>query len=93
VRERLLDSFPVSGSILNGEDDRPGGLFMAEIAKTFADYFIRKKESKGPGYDPFLDLNMFTITMKGFALTYIYMENEDDSYYERTIDRIIEQFK
>jgi hypothetical protein len=31
--------------------------------------------------------------MKGFGMTYVYMENEDDEYYERTINAIIDQYK
>jgi AcrR family transcriptional regulator len=93
VRELLLNS------IENSETSEPpfvmnrAGLFVSEIAKTISDYFQRKGEVRDPGYDPYLEMNMFIITLKGFAMTYIYMDSVDDAYYDRIINRIIELYK
>ena len=40
-----------------------------------------------------LRLNMFLITMKGFAIKSIYSDDSDDEQNEKTINRIIELFK
>jgi len=93
VREKFLNSFIGSGSLSISAEAKPEEVFISNIVRTLSDYFVRKKERKGSDYDPFLELNMFIINMKGFALTYIYMDNCDDTYYEKTINRIIEQFK
>lgn len=69
------------------------GFSVTDIIKMLTDYFMRKKERNGPEYDPVLDMNMFIISMKGFAITYIYSDESDDIYYEKTINRIIELYK
>jgi hypothetical protein len=58
-----------------------------------SEYFMRKKDKKSAGYDPVLDLNMFIYTMEGFAMVTVYMDDVDDNYYEKTINRIIELYK
>jgi len=92
VREQFLKSFSDSSS--SGPSSEAGeDRFLTGIVKTTAEYFIRKKEHKGPGYDPEIELNMFIISLKGFAITYIYMDSENEQYYDKTIDRIIELYK
>ena len=93
VRELLLKTFVDSGSFLNSSIVNKAGIFVSEISKTITDYFIRKKEINCPDYDPYLEMNMFMITLKGFAITYIYMDKVDDIYYDKTVSRIIEIFK
>lgn len=44
-------------------------------------------------YDPYLELNMLLLTLKGFAVTYIYMAEDDDSYFNKTIETIIALYK
>ncbi len=93
VREHFLNSFLGTGSLFKSAKELRDGYFISNIMKMLTDYFMRKKEKPGPGYDPYLDLNLFIITLKGFAITYIYMEEENDEYFNKTIDHIIEQFK
>jgi len=93
VREQFLKSFLGSGSLFQPSSESSEGMFLSNIVRTISEYFIRKKEIKGEDYDPLLDLNMFIITLKGFAITYIYMNNENDQYYTKTINRIIELYK
>lgn len=69
------------------------GFSVSDIIKMLTDYFMRKKDRKGSDYDPYLDMNMFVITMKGFAITYIYSDESDNIYYEKTINSIIELYK
>jgi AcrR family transcriptional regulator len=93
VREQFLNTFLDSRSLFQAAKEDDGKLSVSSIMKIIGDYFIRKKERKGTDYDPYLDLNMFIITMKGFAITYIYMEPEDDITFNKTVNRIIEQYK
>jgi hypothetical protein len=57
-----------------------------------ADYFIRRKERIGAGYDPEIELRMFLITIKGFAVTSIYQDDGDENN-EKVLNRIIEVYK
>jgi AcrR family transcriptional regulator len=93
VREKFISSFFGKGSLSESSGGNHDVMFLSNIVKIFTDYFTRKKERIGSAYDPYLDMNMFIITMKGFGMTYVYMENEDDEYYERTINAIIDQYK
>jgi AcrR family transcriptional regulator len=92
VREQFLKSFSDTGTAGQSSESREEH-FLSGIVKTTAEYFTRKKEYKGEGYDPAIELNMFIISLKGFAITYIYMDSENEQYYEKTIDRIIEVYK
>jgi len=70
-----------------------GNDFLSILSKMISEYFMRKKDKKSAGYDPVLDLNMFIYTMEGFAMVTVYMDDVDDNYYEKTINRIIELYK
>ena len=63
------------------------------MMKMMTDYFVRKKGKLGEKYDPEADLNMFIITLKGFAITSIYTDKSDDENDEKAINMIIELFK
>jgi AcrR family transcriptional regulator len=93
VREHFLNSFLGTESLFKSAKDFRDGFYISQIMKILTEYFVRKKEIKGSDYDPFLDLNMFIITLKGFAITYIYMEEENDEYFNKTVNNIIKQFK
>jgi AcrR family transcriptional regulator len=93
VREQFLRSYVGSDSLINPSGEFKDGFFVSSIMKMISDYFFRKKEKKGPDYDPYTDLSMFILTMKGFALTYVYMENAEEKYFSETVKRIIELYK
>ncbi|NMC41616.1 MAG: TetR/AcrR family transcriptional regulator [Bacteroidales bacterium] len=57
------------------------------------EYFNRKKETKPPGYDSVLDMNMFIITLKGFALTYVFSDDRYDFRFDDVVNRIITLYK
>jgi AcrR family transcriptional regulator len=93
VRDLFMKSFAGSGSLIS-----PGtvtGLSQpaSQILKMISDYFIRRKNNVSEGYDPVVELNMFIITLKGFAMTSIYSDDSEVENNEKTIDRIIELFK
>jgi hypothetical protein len=54
------------------------------------DYFNRKKRVNGKKIDPETEINLFFITMAGFAVKSIF-SNADDN--EKAINRIIGLFK
>jgi AcrR family transcriptional regulator len=93
VRELLLKSFINTDSLKQYSLLNKSELFVSEILKTITDYFIRKKKTKGPDYDPSLEMNMFMISLKGLAISYIYMDTADDINYDKTVNRIIELYK
>jgi AcrR family transcriptional regulator len=93
VRERFLRSFARTEPLGNQTADLGKEYFVSIFMKTMTDYFLRKKEKKGPGYDPIMDLNMFILTLEGFTLTYIYMDKIEEDYINSTVKQIIEHYK
>jgi len=93
VREQFLNSFLGTESMVRSGKELKNGIFISNIMKMITEYFVRKKETRGGDYDPYLEMNMFLLTLKGFAITYIYMDEDDDAYFEKTVDNIIALYK
>ena len=93
VREQFIRSFLGRETLPGRTDPEQNEFFVAKIMKTISDYFIRKKERRGTDYDPFTDMNMFVLTLKGFALTFVYIEETDKLFLEETVNKIIETYK
>lgn len=93
VREQFLKSFVGTGSLFGSAKESKDGFFVSDIMKTITGYFLRKTQNKPEGYDPYLDLNMFILTLKGFALTYIYTNTVEDEYFDKTVESIISTYK
>ena len=93
VREQFLKSFVGSDSLEHSGTVPDLQLPASQIMRIITDYFTRKKVIMGESYDPFLELKMFLITLKGYAITSIYTDDTEDENNEMAINRIIEQFK
>jgi len=93
VREQFLKSFVGTGSLEHAGIIPGLELPASRIMGMITDYFVRKKEIRGESYDPFLELKMFLITLKGYAITSIYTDEAEERDNERAINRIIELFK
>lgn len=93
VREKLLSMFPSSGIFLQESKIFPDQALLNSIVTTLTDYFVRKKEHEAAGYDPVSELNLFVLMLKGFALSFVYMDDNDAGYHERTITDIIAKYK
>lgn len=93
VREQFLKSF--AGTDSREQSGTVPGLDLpaSQIMNMITDYFIRRKEKLGEGYDPVIELRMFLITIKGFAMTSIYADDGEDDNNEKAINRIIELYK
>lgn len=80
---------------MNSEIDgsSAGSSFISKVTRMITDYFLRKKDRKPSDYDPLLEMNMFIYTLEGFAMITVYMDEIDDSYYQKAINRIIELYK
>lgn len=46
-----------------------------------------------PDYDPSLEMELFLITLKGFAVTSVYADENAPDNNEKVLNRIIELFK
>lgn len=93
VRSRLME---ITQILIPSETDGSAGSsedFLPNILNTITGYFQRKTEMKGPGYDPDLDMNLFLLTMKGFAVTFIYNDKEDDENFNKCVDALVRNFK
>lgn len=95
VREQFLNRFLGTESPFRLAKEYKEGSFISGIMKTIADYFTRKQQSRKDNYDPWLEMNMFILTIKGFAITYVFMEpgKDDDEYFAKTVDHIISLYK
>jgi AcrR family transcriptional regulator len=90
VREQFLKAFPESDSLIHPGHEPGDNYYPLQMMKMITDYFLRKKERIGDHYDPDSEINMFLITMMGFAVMSIYSDADDN---DKAITRIIELFK
>ena len=93
VREKFLAEAAASGELPADKPTIGEMEFIPQILRMVSEYFIRKSDKQGPGYDAELEMNMFLIHLKGFAVTYIYTDEEDDKSFNRTVDRLVEIYK
>jgi AcrR family transcriptional regulator len=93
VREKLQNMFPSSDIITDENRIIPDQAFLNSIVITLTDYFVGKKKREGAGYDPFSELNLFLLMLKGFVLSFVYLDDNDDKYFEKTINDIIAKYK
>jgi AcrR family transcriptional regulator len=90
VYENLLseEKMPISVSGI------PLREFSENMIVLLAEYFARKQQSAGPDYDPTTEMLMFTNTIKGFAMTYLFAEEHyQGEYFEKMIDALIKRYK
>lgn len=80
----------ILGENLSFNDDMK---FIPHVAKLFSDYFIRKGEKMGHSYNPETEMNMFIITLKGFALTLVFSDAYNETLFNTTVNRIIQVYK
>ena len=93
VREHLLKPYQgpvnsVASIFVNGSNT-----ILAILSKMLTDFFVRKKAGKPESYDPILEMNMFIYTIEGFARNTAYLDEIDENYYDKTVNRIIELYK
>jgi AcrR family transcriptional regulator len=93
VREKLVNMFPSSSATKGENKNSSDQAFLNSIVNSLTDYFVRKKKIKGAGYDPLSELNLFILMLKGFALSFVYMDDNGDGYYEKTLNDIIAKYK
>jgi AcrR family transcriptional regulator len=93
VREKILTLATVSDKLQHSGTTIGDMEFIPQIFRMISEYFERKRDKMGKGYDPELEMNIFMIHIKGFAVTYIYTDEDDDLSFKKTTDRIIEIYK
>jgi AcrR family transcriptional regulator len=90
VRDKFLVAFPESDSLIHPGHEPGDNYYPLQMMKMIADYFLRKRDRIGEQYDPDSEINMFLITIIGFAVKSIYSDADDN---DKAINRIIELFK
>jgi len=93
VREKLKSMFPSAEIFNEGNRNIPDQALLNSVVIKLTDYFVRKKEHENEGYDPYGELNLFILMLKGFALSFVYMDDKDNGYHEKTINDIIARYK
>jgi AcrR family transcriptional regulator len=92
VREKIPPEF----SLMNNTGDPVNHIsdmeFLTYIYKLVADYFKRKVSKQVAGYDPDKELEVFLLTLKGFAVTYIFSDVDDEAGFNKTVEVIIEKY-
>ncbi len=92
IREQFLESYPETDSLIHPGHEPGDNYYPFKIVQMFTDYFSRKKSRMNEHYDPENDLDMFYITLIGYAIKTIYADKDPDDN-EKTLNRIIEMFK
>lgn len=90
VREQFLNAFPERDSLIHPGHEPGDTNYPWQITKMIRDYFNRKSMAKENQFDAETEINMFFITMAGFAIKSIYSEADDN---EKAINRIVGLFK
>lgn len=86
IFDKKSDSINVSGIPLKE--------FSENMMLLMTDYFKRKQSTSGPEYDPVVEMLMFSNTVKGFALTYVFSsEVYPEGYFEKMIDALIKKYR
>ena len=95
VRDQFLGTMLGRYSLFKTEKEIKEGTLIYGIMKMITEYFERKKAIRSSEYDPWTDMNMFLLTIKGFAITYVFMDPEmyDNDFFEKTVDNIIDIYK
>jgi AcrR family transcriptional regulator len=93
VRSRLFEFLQITVAPGTERPVNPSEAFMPNIFNTISEYFLRKKEVKGSDYDPDLDMNLFMMTMKGFAVTYIYSDKDDTDNFNKCVDAMVQNYR
>jgi AcrR family transcriptional regulator len=90
VREQFLNAFPETDSLIHPGHEPGDTNYPWQIIKMIREYFNRKRAVKGNQFDAETEIDMFFITMTGFAIKSIYSEADDN---EKAINRIVGLFK
>lgn len=90
VREEFMKMFVDSGT---GLRNNPENQLIQGVMRMISGYFERKRERMESGYDPYIEMNMFIISIKGFAITSVFGPDQDKDMYDKIIERIIDQYK
>jgi AcrR family transcriptional regulator len=93
VREYIVTDQTVKKHSGGGRTLPPDEEFIPGITAMISEYFLAKKKRKPAGYDPELEMNMFLMTLKGFATTFIYTDFDDEVFFNKTVNNIIELYK
>jgi AcrR family transcriptional regulator len=93
VRDQFLKLNLGTTNTVAGLYSYSGSTFLAVMSKMITEYFLRKKDRKPSDYDPMLDHYMFIYTLEGFVMLTTYLDTIDETYYDKTINKIIEIYK
>ena len=93
VRDQFLNAYPESDSLVHPGHEPGDNYYPTKVLKMVRDYFYANKEKKGNLYDPDSEIQMFFITLLGYAVKTIYSERQDDKSDIKPINRIIEIYK
>ncbi len=95
VRKQLSGIFREEGQNYGAVEEFGETAFLSRLMKTLIGYFERKKMMHGNEHDSGMNPEIFFLTMKGFALTYVFMdpENFDSDSFEKAVDDIIDLYK
>jgi len=93
AREHLLRFFPGQSN----KEDTMGGFIgdpvSHRIMHLISDYFCRKSDKNSVPENYRAELNLFLLTLTGFAVTYVYSDWEDESGFIKSVEAIIERYK
>jgi AcrR family transcriptional regulator len=89
VREQLLKFFQEPDSLVHPGHEPGDNFYPVNMMSTIKRYFLEKNQMSGMRFDPERKLDLFMITMTGFAFRSILSDKEDDIL----LNGLIELFK
>lgn len=95
---RILLQQGVFESLMGNERLKVSGIplheFSQNMTELLVDYFERKRDTAGPGYDPEIEMLMFSNAVKGFAMTSIFSpELYRGDYPEKVTEAFLKRYK
>lgn len=95
---RILLQQGVFESLMGNEKLTVSGVplrdFSQNMTELLVDYFERKKETAGIGYDPEIEMLMFANAVKGFAMTSVFSpELYQGDYLEKVTEAFLKRYK
>lgn len=93
AREQFFNAYPESDPLVHPGHEPEDNFYPYRIMKLFKDYFSEKIENPEKIPDRANDLELFYLTLLGFAIRTIYSEDVDTESDLKVINKIIELYK
>ncbi len=75
------------------DSESPPEFFLPGMLETISGYFRRKGEAGGDGFDPVQEMKLFLMTLMGFAMTFVFNEQDDEEQFNQSLDALVRSYR